>query len=546
MNGEGRMEFYLLCSLTEPPQQLIRAHNSSMFHCRLVLPLPKHLVIFGVGNWDTSPEETFLSVEVSVSPETKSQRIGMLSSVARCLVWQGEWRTDLMAAANTNAERGGHGTLSLTLNGQLKRVDFLSSTPVVPVKTRPALDDLLSDLLDDFCPSFPCLSAFPQVGHAHLQQDRSLNFTLKTEEASCPQAPFPAPLGGTDSSGKDTDSSGKETVSSDELGSDAGVRRLKACPSPRWNHTLCLSDPDTAILIGGERGPKRYCKDGLWRLELDNGENFWFPLETTSTKTIPVPRRVCGHSATYDADTKRVYIFGGVKDEQCFNNVYVLDTLTWKWSSVIGRGKVPSLAYHSAVVFHRELFVFGGLLCRAPLTKESCSNTLYIFNAEHEIWYQPIVVGERPLPRYGHSGTLLRDKLILFGGSRSRVFLNDLHMLDLGFMEYINIQSRAPPPPRCCHAAVPVCGNKMLISGGHNLSGALQDLFIFNIDTYSWSSLSHPILCSVPRTGHSLVYLNSSRCSTGSCHKLLVFGGSDNAGKFYSDTVRVGMVLDGD
>ncbi|XP_020368423.2 rab9 effector protein with kelch motifs [Rhincodon typus] len=539
------MEFYLLCSLAEPPQQLFREHNGSIFHCQLVLPLPKYLVVFGFGNWDTSTEETFLSAEVSVSPEIKPQRIGMLSSAARCLVWQEEWRRDLMAAANAKAERGGHGILSLILNGQLKRVDFLSSTPVVPVKTRPALDDALSDLLDDVSQFIPCLSALPQTSYSQIQQERSLNLAPKVE-ASHPRVPFLALLGDTDSSGKDSESSGKDTDSSDELGSNTDVKRLKACPSPRWNHTLCLSDPDTAILIGGERGPKSYCKDGPWRLELDNGENFWFPLEMTPTKSIPVPRRVCGHSATYDPDTKRIYIFGGVKDEKCFNTVYILDTLTWKWSSIIGRGKVPSLAYHSAVVFHQELFVFGGLLCRAPLTTESCSNTLYIFNAEHEIWYQPIVVGERPLPRYSHSGTLLADKLVLFGGSRSRVFLNDLHVLDLGFMEYINIQGRAPPPPRCCHAAIPLCDNKVLISGGHNLSGALQDLFIFNIETYSWSSLSHPTLCSVPRTGHSLLYLNSCHSSTGSCHTLLVFGGSDNAGKFYCDTVRVDVVLDED
>lgn len=40
------------------------------------------------------------------------------------------------------------------------------------------------------------------------------------------------------------------------------------CPSTRWSHTMCLSDPDTAVLIGGEAADQNYCKDSLWKLEL--------------------------------------------------------------------------------------------------------------------------------------------------------------------------------------------------------------------------------------------------------------------------------------
>lgn len=31
---------------------------------------------------------------------------------------------------------------------------------------------------------------------------------------------------------------------------------------------MCLSDPDTAILIGGETADQNYCEDSLWKLEL--------------------------------------------------------------------------------------------------------------------------------------------------------------------------------------------------------------------------------------------------------------------------------------
>lgn len=46
---------------------------------------------------------------------------------------------------------------------------------------------------------------------------------------------------------------------------------VSVCPSKRWSHTMCLSDPDTAILIGGETAEQNYCKDSLWKLELGQG-----------------------------------------------------------------------------------------------------------------------------------------------------------------------------------------------------------------------------------------------------------------------------------
>lgn len=52
------------------------------------------------------------------------------------------------------------------------------------------------------------------------------------------------------------------------VGVHEGCVLALACPSKRWSHTMCLSDPDTAILIGGETADQTYCKDSLWKLEL--------------------------------------------------------------------------------------------------------------------------------------------------------------------------------------------------------------------------------------------------------------------------------------
>lgn len=65
------------------------------------------------------------------------------------------------------------------------------------------------------------------------------------------------------------------------------------------------------------------------------------------------------------------------------------------------QGKVPPLAYHSCSLFRGELFVFGGVFPRPHPQPDGCSDSIYIFNPEMAIWYQPIVNGDKPAPRSG-------------------------------------------------------------------------------------------------------------------------------------------------
>ncbi|KAG9336453.1 hypothetical protein JZ751_002800 [Albula glossodonta] len=145
---------------------------------------------------------------------------------------------------------------------------------------------------------------------------------------------------------------------------------------------------------------------------------------------------------------------------------------------------------------------------------------------------------------------LLSNKMLIFGGRKTAAYLNDLHILDLGFMEYTAVKyENMPPLPRGFHAAVPVSENRMMISGGCSAIGALQDLHVFHLETSSWSSIASPVLCSKPRAGHSLLLLTvtdeKETPGKASC-TVLVFGGSDCAGTFYNDTVQCTVELQGE
>ncbi|KAK2826115.1 hypothetical protein Q5P01_020329 [Channa striata] len=578
----GSLDFYVLWSLQDAPRQFISKTSRRCFQVHIPLPLPKLLVIFGLGEWRCS-EQTTISVEVLVSAEVQPQKIGTLTCQTRCLVWEGDWSSDLITEAAGKSRRGVYGKIVLTVCGEPQDKSALfNSTPLLQSNCLFAKQHNTTDLSSTLHES---------VGHeainlnsSHLGDSVCYNEmhvnTFDTSDSTVgnkaqvwptdktPRRTVISKRGHLTWSSEDVDSLSEDTDRAStpkkkrlRMNSQEEMtvqirnenREVSVNPSKRWSHTMCLSDPDTAILIGGETADQNYCKDSLWKLELDN--DFWFPMNSAASG--PVPPCAQGHSATYDPDSKSVLVYGGLREGQCYSELYILNTLTWKWKLVTAKGNVPSLAYHSAACYKKELFVFGGVHPSHSSGEKSCSNALYIFNPEFELWYKPIVEGDRPLPRFGHSASLLAQRLIIFGGRKTATYLNDLHILDLGYMEYTAVKcGNMPPLPRGFHAAVPVSDNRILVSGGCSAIGALHDVHIFNIDTNMWSSVASPLLSSKPRAGHSMISLGCSTLTDTEKHEqgenvninctVLVFGGSDCSGTFYDDTVKCIMRIPGD
>ncbi|XP_026161399.1 rab9 effector protein with kelch motifs [Mastacembelus armatus] len=576
----GCQTFYVLWSLRDAPRQFISKSNRRCFQVHIPLPLPKLLVIFGLGEWKCS--DTTISVEVLVSAEVQAQKIGILTSQARCLIWDGDWSSDIVTEAAERGRRGVYGKIVLTVCGEPQgRAGVFSSPPLIQRKRLfPEPHDAadLCSTLNHSAENETINSNVSHLGDSVCYEEIQVNkidpseSAVGTEAQGWPTHKTPRHTvinkrGHLTWSSEDMDSLSEDidqastpkrkrlctTKSQEEMSEQIKTESREASPSPRWSHTMCLSDPDTAVLIGGETAHQGYCSDSLWKLQI--GSDIWFPIK--SSVSGPVPPCAQGHSATYDPDSKALFVYGGLREAQRYSDLYILNTLTWKWKLVTAKGNVPNLAFHSAAFYKKELFVFGGVRPSHSSAEKSCSNALYIFNPEFELWYQPIVEGDRPLPRFGHTATLLSQRLIIFGGRKTATYFNDLHILDLGFMEYTSVKcGNMPPVPRGFHAALPVSDNRILVSGGCSAIGALHDIHIFNTDTNMWSSVTCPLLSSKPRAGHSMISLGSSiltdtekqeqgknvnvRCT------LLVFGGSDCSGTFYNDTLKCTVEIPGD
>ncbi|NXW14158.1 TYW23 protein, partial [Circaetus pectoralis] len=416
------------------------------FQAWLPLPLPKQLVVFGLGDWSCYSPNTSIVADVLVSPGVVPQRVGTLEPTHRSLVWEGDWRTDIFMASLKEMDKGNSVKLVLTVNGQLLR-GVSSSTPIhpflIPETTQspvlPADDMPLGQDLED--PTVVKSQSSEVTARASRCGRKDVCPALRTLAVPCALKP---PSGKVEPSQawrkspvhpkKPRKVLFEPTASERDLNEEGNSGSFQPCalpspgsPSPRWCHAMCLSDLGTAVLIGGEGVDQQSCKDALWKLEIDS--DFWLPVGFQLQNAMP--SCLCGHTATYDPDTKRIYIFGGIREDKDYSSIYILDTVTWKWLLVAAKGRVPVLSYHSATVYRKELFVFGGTFPKkASLAVGPCSNVLYVFNPEHEIWYQPISEGEKPLPRLGHSATLLKNKLLIFGGRRTSLYLSDMHILD--------------------------------------------------------------------------------------------------------------------
>ncbi|XP_023783535.1 uncharacterized protein LOC111929945 [Cyanistes caeruleus] len=595
------------------------------FQAWLPLPLPKQLVVFGLGDWSCYSPDTSIAVDVLVSPDVAPQRVGTLEPTRRSLVWEDDWRTDIFMASLKEMDKGNPVRLVLTVSGQLLRgvssstparsflVPETTQSPVLPADDRPLGQDLedptgvksqssevparASRPVKNIQPPLrtvvvPCALKSPagkvepseawrkspnqEPPRVHSKKPRKVLFEPTASEKDLDEEDLAVKeLQGEDlvprswfvfsviqwwysfpSTSETSHASSCISPVNKNNPSESQAYlcvhsslRKKGSPSPRWCHAMCLSDRGTAVLIGGEGVNQQSCRDAFWKLETDS--DLWLPVGFQLQNAMP--SCLHGHTATYDPDTKRIYIFGGIREDKDYSSMYILDTVTWKWLLVAAKGRIPVLTYHSATIYHKELFVFGGTFPRkASLAVAPCSNVLYVFNPEHEIWYQPISEGEKPLPRLGHSATLLKNKLLIFGGRRTSLYLSDMHILDLGFMEYTPVPLLAgQPSARCFHAALAVSDQKVLISGGCNARGAFHDAFVFHLDTLSWSTVIHHDLCSVPRAGHTLLDMtpahlmdmDKEKKEEQNLHKVLVFGGSNCAGTFYNSTVKIQLDL---
>jgi Ras-related protein Rab-1A len=223
-----------------------------------------------------------------------------------------------------------------------------------------------------------------------------------------------------------------------------------ASPEARFMHSACAVGRKVIFIGGCSRPGYKGARGDVCVLDLDKGE--WLYPKTAGD--APSPR--FGHSATHIGDGVVLLFGGGVEADDPvaagaaaaaasaapasggaaangggagkargggaldgsapvrFNDVFLLDTKTWRWSRPQYEGNAPApRMFHSAAMVEgrgRTLAIFGGETGRA-------SSDMWVLDLERKRWMRPLSDSTFDCELQGAAA--LSGKMLVFGGLRS-------------------------------------------------------------------------------------------------------------------------------
>ncbi|GKT17492.1 hypothetical protein ADUPG1_011112, partial [Aduncisulcus paluster] len=290
-------------------------------------------------------------------------------------------------------------------------------------------------------------------------------------------------------------------------------------PEKRFLHT-CVSHRNNMYLFGGQSSSHL---DNLWKY--DTSTRKWNKIVGMSLS------HRSSHSACVIDDC--MYIVAGETRQHFVNDVWAYHFLDNRWERIDGRMKThlkpPVRSGHACIAKNNKIYMFGGSI-RQDDTKMYGSD-LWSFDPSTNIW-ESIEVDISPMARYGHTMTVVNNKIYMFGGFSGQ-YCGDLWELSIvelesgiehGKWEQISV-SGPTPTARQMHASCAHNG-ELYISGGRGFEGVLSDLWKF--DGEIWHRIHSPTSGPSSRCGHSLVSFSKG---------LILFGGQGaRLGQILSDT----------
>jgi len=211
-----------------------------------------------------------------------------------------------------------------------------------------------------------------------------------------------------------------------------------------------------------------------------------------------------------------IYIFGGYTGHYD-DSLHIFDTVTNAWKVPQTQGTPPTgRAFHTAQVVGTKIFVFGGYNGVFNL------NDVIILHTDTLKWTCPRVKGAYiPHGRFEHAMTVIEDKIFLMGGGNHTTWLNDIFMFDTKTITWSIVNANGLPPRiRCAHCWQSV-GKHIILFGGYDGKTRLKDTRIFDSESGVWQ----PAI-KIPSP--------SGRAAHSSCviqDRLFIFGGYDGKKK---------------
>jgi hypothetical protein len=280
------------------------------------------------------------------------------------------------------------------------------------------------------------------------------------------------------------------------------------------NHSA-IYDPvrDRMLVFGGYDGLGPV-SGAVWELPL-GGAQGWRRVATTGDAPPPLSY----HAAIYDPDGDRMIVYGGADGVYAAHDVWALTLSgTPSWTRITPQGTAPLDRYATCAVYdplRHRVIVFGGIHAAFGEPYSTLNDVWALTLGSDPQWTQLLPSGVPPVARYYHTkGGIYdpaHDRMIFFGGNPfSGIALNDVWALDLsGPPKWTELLPQGdPPPPRTLHSAVyDATRARMLVFGGENGSGDLNDTWALTLgDPPTWSPIVPLGPLPAPRAGQASTY----------------------------------------
>ncbi|RIB02450.1 hypothetical protein C2G38_2009519, partial [Gigaspora rosea] len=147
------------------------------------------------------------------------------------------------------------------------------------------------------------------------------------------------------------------------------------------------------------------------------------------------PARIAHISCAYE---DKIYMFGGMDSDRCYNDMWCYDINNNTWSQLSCTGLIPyPRKYHGATIADGNIYIFGGIDHEGKELGDLTS-----FQISTQRWYMFQNMGPAPSPRYLHTMSAENEKIFVFGGESNQSPKPDedgtIHVLDTSRIRYPN------------------------------------------------------------------------------------------------------------
>ena len=184
-------------------------------------------------------------------------------------------------------------------------------------------------------------------------------------------------------------------------------------PAPVHSHTALYVKHKNAMVVFGGENPGSLTNNHVFFLEFNSNDQFEW--KVTKSKNDPPIMGRSQHTALLYNNDKSMIVFGGFsnnpKKKTCYlNDTWMYDIERNSWDMIEVTGDIPSPRFgHSATLWKHYMYIFGGGVPFMP--------GLFRLNLQNNVWEEITIINKPPSPRYGH---------IMFSRPKKRPFIEKI------------------------------------------------------------------------------------------------------------------------